>query len=70
MSSSTETARTAPKLIKTLAGEFEALFSTEAIELCVNESLAHFESARVREFVPLLAYRITRERLLRMSQAT
>ena len=52
-----------------LSGEFKGTFSPESISKCAFESLAVFERSRLVEFVPLLTYRFTRERLLALAQA-
>jgi hypothetical protein len=57
-------AQDAPGVVETLSSEFESSFSSATIAGYVDDLLAEFEDARVREFVPLLVYRLTRERLL------
>jgi protein-tyrosine-phosphatase len=51
-----------------LAGEFKGIFSPETVSKCAFESLQAFEQSRLVEFVPLLTYRFTRERLLALAQ--
>jgi hypothetical protein len=53
-----------------LAVEFEGVFSPQTVEKCALESFDSYEGARVAEFVPLLVYRETRERLLAMSRTS
>lgn len=52
-----------------LADEFKGIFSSETVSKCAFESLAAFEQSRLVEFVPLLTYRFTRERLRALAQA-
>jgi hypothetical protein len=52
------------------AVEFQGVFSPETVEKCALESFESYEGARVAEFVPLLVYRDTRERLLAMSRTS
>jgi protein-tyrosine-phosphatase len=52
-----------------LADEFKGIFSPESVSKCAFESLRAFEQSRLVEFVPLLTYRFTRERLLALAQA-
>jgi hypothetical protein len=61
MSSRTEAG--AGGVLQVLRSEFEGV-SPDAIQRVVEEAVAQFEHARVREFVPLLVYRESRERLL------
>jgi protein-tyrosine-phosphatase len=46
-----------------LAMDFHGIFSPETVRRALAESLPAFKSATVQTFVPLLAYRYTRERL-------
>ncbi len=52
-----------------LAREFAGVFGRETIERFMVESLASLRGARTAEFVPLLAWRFTRERLVALAQA-
>jgi len=52
-----------------LSDEFKGTFSPATISKCAFESLEAFERSRLVEFVPLLTYRFTRERLLALAQA-
>jgi arsenate reductase len=52
-----------------LADEFKGIFSPETVSRCAFESLDAFERSRLLEFVPLLTYRFTRERLRALAQA-
>jgi protein-tyrosine-phosphatase len=47
-----------------LASEFNGIFAMETVRRCALESLSLYREARIEEFVPLLVYRLTRERLL------
>jgi len=51
-------------VVRALSSEFEHVFAAELIEQCVVETWSSFSDARIREFIPLLAYRIARDRLL------
>ena len=52
-----------------LSSEFKGTFSPETVSKCAFESLRAFEQSRLVEFIPLLTYRFTRERLLALAQA-
>jgi protein-tyrosine-phosphatase len=52
-----------------LKEEFEGVFSAEAIERYIGESLDLLESSRINVFVPVLAHRFARERLKALAQA-
>ncbi len=60
------TAPVSSGVTKTLCQEFDNEFPFEAIERLVSESVSEFSNARIREFVPLLVYRLTRQRLMDM----
>ena len=52
-------------MMEELTGEFGSSFDRNQIEEVVNDSVSRMlETASVRQFVPLMAYRFTRERLL------
>jgi protein-tyrosine-phosphatase len=51
-----------------LTGEFSGTFAVETIRRCADENLSLFQKSRVIEFVPLLVYRFTRERLSAAAQ--
>jgi protein-tyrosine-phosphatase len=55
--------------VNRLAEEFAGTFNTETVSRCALESLAAFKESRLIEFVPLLTYRFTRERLRALAQA-
>ena len=57
------------KVVGDLAAEFQGIFSRETVERYVQESLEQFEKARVPDFVPVLVYRFSRERLNALGQA-
>jgi len=57
------------KAIDDLARQFDGIFSRETIDRFVNESIAYFADAKVAEFVPVLVYRYSRERLQALGQA-
>ena len=54
--------------VETLSQEFQGIFGIETIQRCADESLAKFRLARVADFVPLLVYKFTRERLRALAQ--
>ncbi|MEX2245253.1 MAG: arsenate reductase ArsC, partial [Dehalococcoidia bacterium] len=54
--------------VESLARDFEGLFSRESIQRVADESYLRLRSARVIEYVPLLVYRFTRERLTALAQ--
>jgi protein-tyrosine-phosphatase len=54
--------------VNRLADEFKGTFSLETVSKCAFESLQAFEQSRLVEFIPLLTYRFTRERLLALAQ--
>ena len=54
--------------VERLAQEFGGTFSFETIARCAAESMEAFEQARLLEYVPLLTYRFTRERLSALAQ--
>ncbi len=51
-----------------LTTEFSGTFATETIRRCALESLSLYRDTRIFEFVPLLVYRFTRERLIAAAQ--
>jgi protein-tyrosine-phosphatase len=51
-----------------LAAEFRGTFSPQTVELLTRRTFDSFSSARITEFVPLLVYRDTRERLLSIAR--
>jgi arsenate reductase (thioredoxin) len=57
------------KQIDDLAVEFEGIFSLETVDRYVQESLAGFATARFNDFLPVLVYRYSRERLSALGQA-
>jgi arsenate reductase len=62
------TERQITKAINDLAVEFAGVFSRETVDRYVHESLTAFADAKVVEFVPVLAYRHSRERLRALGQ--
>ncbi len=52
-----------------LREEFRGIFSVETIERYLSESLSGLSTARVADFVPVLAHRFARERLRALAQA-
>jgi arsenate reductase (thioredoxin) len=57
------------KQVDDLAVEFEGIFSRETVDRYVQESLAGFATARFNDFLPVLVYRYSRERLSALGQA-
>ena len=56
--------------VATLADEFKGLYSLESIQALADEAATTFlRDATVLEFVPLLVYKFTRQRLQALSQA-
>src|SRR6266516_1805384 len=52
-----------------LADEFRGIYGPETIRRFAVETVGLFRNSRITEFVPLLAYRYTRERLRAFAQA-
>jgi arsenate reductase (thioredoxin) len=57
------------KLTESLVDDFIGVFSRETIERYVSESVDLLGGARFSDFVPVLSYRFTRERLKALAQA-
>jgi arsenate reductase (thioredoxin) len=57
------------KQVDDLAVEFEGIFSRETVDRYVQESLDGFATARFNDFLPVLVYRYSRERLSALGQA-
>jgi len=57
------------KLTDGLVDDFVGIFSRETIERYVAESVELLHGARFTDFVPVLSYRFTRERLKALAQA-
>jgi arsenate reductase (thioredoxin) len=57
------------RAVDRLAEEFEGIFSRETINRYVDESLRRLRAARFADFVPVLVYRFSRERLRALGQA-
>lgn len=55
--------------VETLAGEFEGVFGIETIQRCADEAAGRFRDAPIQEYVPLLVYKFTLERLRATGQA-
>ncbi len=55
--------------VESLAKEFEGIFSIETVQQRADEAAERFSAATVREFVPLMVYKYTREQLRAASQA-
>jgi hypothetical protein len=56
-----------PGLREQLASEYEGVIAGETIDRVAEQVLVEFEGARIRDFVPLLAWRRARELLRRAS---
>jgi hypothetical protein len=54
-----------PGLRKQLEEEYGDRVPPETIEIVARQSLGAYQSARVREFVPVFAWRLARRRLRR-----
>jgi len=54
-----------PRLCEQLASEYGAIVSREAIDRAAAQALDELRGARVREFVPVFAWRRARARLRR-----
>jgi protein-tyrosine-phosphatase len=52
-----------------LAAEFQGVFSRETVNRVVAESPEHFTGAQFENFIPVLVYRYSRERLQAIGQA-
>ncbi len=57
------------KAVDDLAAEFDGVFSRATVQRFVDESLAGLGAARFTGFLPVLAYRFSRERLRAYGQA-
>jgi arsenate reductase (thioredoxin) len=57
------------KQVDDLAVEFEGIFSRETVDRYVQESLDGLATARFTDFLPVLVYRYSRERLRALGQA-
>ncbi len=53
---------------RALTEEFAGVFGTETVQQCLEDSFRQLTPARVHGYVPLLAYRFTRERLMAASR--
>ncbi|GIW07428.1 MAG: putative arsenate reductase ArsC [Dehalococcoidia bacterium] len=53
--------------VERLADEFRGMFSRETIDRCARESVGWLTGARVKRYLPIFAYRFTRERLLALA---
>lgn len=51
-----------------LADEFRGVYGVETIDRVARESFEAFKESRVMDYVPMLVYRFTRERLLALAQ--
>jgi hypothetical protein len=56
-----------PRLREQLAGEYEGMVPPETIDQVAERALEEFEGARIRDFVPVFAWRRARELLRRAS---
>jgi hypothetical protein len=54
-----------PRLVADLTREYEGLVPREAIDRAAEEALEELRGARLREYVPILARRLARQRLRR-----
>jgi protein-tyrosine-phosphatase/DNA-binding transcriptional ArsR family regulator len=61
--------QTFARSIETLHEEFRGVFSLEAIERYVNESIDRLSGARVVDFIPLFVHRFAREQLRALAQS-
>jgi protein-tyrosine-phosphatase len=52
-----------------LNDEFKGVFAPETIKRCATDSALRFHDSPIIEYVPLLVYRFTRERLRAMAQS-
>ncbi len=52
-----------------LIATFSPPLAPAEVQACLNDSVARFESARVRQYVPLLIERDARRRLVELSRA-
>jgi arsenate reductase (thioredoxin) len=57
------------KAALSLQAEFRGIFGVETIERFISDSLTKLSTARIADFVPALAHRFARERLLALAQA-
>jgi arsenate reductase (thioredoxin) len=55
--------------VEVLAEEFAGIFSPETVQAYVEESLDEFGGARLKDFVPLMVERFSRQRLRALAQA-
>src|SRR5579883_1867304 len=53
--------------VERLADQFRGMFSQETIDRCARESAGWLIGARVQRYLPIFAYRFTRERLLALA---
>jgi protein-tyrosine-phosphatase len=51
-----------------LRDEFRGIYSLETVQRCTSETMSAYSNSRIVDFVPLLVYRFTRERLLAQAQ--
>ncbi len=51
-----------------LSDEFKGVFALETIRRCAEDSVLRYKDSPIIEYVPLLVYRFTRERLRAMAQ--
>jgi Protein of unknown function (DUF3562) len=56
-----------PRLRQQLASEYGTLVSADSIDRAAEDALGELEGARIRDFVPLLAWRRARARLRQAS---
>ena len=55
--------------VELLADEFKGTYSIESIQRLADEAAERFADAPVRDYVPLLTYKFTRQRLQALAQA-
>ena len=60
--------QTFARAIASLAEEFRGIFSLEAVERYVDESIDQMSGARIVDFIPLFVHRFARERLRALAQ--
>ena len=68
-SSTQRPADLAPGLRRRLTDEYGGLVPDEAIARAAEKAVARFEAARIRDYVPVLAWRHARRRLRRWPRA-
>lgn len=57
------------RAVRSLQDEFRGIFSVETIERFIGDALDRLSSAQLADFVPVLAHRFARERLMALAQS-